>query len=131
AVDGLYLSGYNLTCDESSATGESDAIKKGANDPFILSGSKVTDGVGKVVVIAALRHNENEETPLQMKLDYLAEQIAKLGVAIALIMLLTLVLKYFINAALSDHFPELEEIMVAMTSIVVQTITIIVVAVPE
>jgi P-type Ca2+ transporter type 2C len=50
------LSGHNLTCDESSATGESDPIKKGEveadKDPFILSGSKVLDGVGKCVVIA-------------------------------------------------------------------------------
>ncbi|CAG8516926.1 1947_t:CDS:10 [Dentiscutata erythropus] len=143
AVDGIYLEGHNLTCDESSATGESDAIKKGDNDPFILSGSKVTEGVGKVVVIAvgvhsyfgktmmALRHHGNDETPLQMKLDFVAEQIAKLGVSIALIMLITLTIKYFINAALSDDFPDLEEIAVAMVSIVIQTITIIVVAVPE
>ncbi|CAG8447293.1 13892_t:CDS:10 [Cetraspora pellucida] len=142
-VDGIYLSGHNLICDESSATGESDAIKKGDNDPFILSGSKVTEGVGKAVVIAvgvnsyfgktmmALRHNENQETPLQIKLNFLAEQIAKLGVSVALIMFLTLTIKYFINAALSDHFPEFEEITVAVISIVIQTITIIVVAVPE
>ena len=55
-VDGIYLSGHNLICDESSATGESDPIKKGdieaERDPFILSGSKVLDGVGKCVVIA-------------------------------------------------------------------------------
>jgi P-type Ca2+ transporter type 2C len=50
------LNGHNLVCDESSATGESDPIKKGElekdMDPFILSGSKVLDGVAKCVVIA-------------------------------------------------------------------------------
>ncbi len=55
-VDGIYLSGHNLTCDESSATGESDTIKKGeveaGMDPFILSGAKVLEGVGRCVVIA-------------------------------------------------------------------------------
>ena len=58
-VDGVYIDGHDLRCDESSATGESDAIKKtpgqqawkvlecGGNtkgvDPFIISGAKVTD----------------------------------------------------------------------------------------
>ncbi|CAG8830577.1 13477_t:CDS:2, partial [Racocetra persica] len=79
----------------------------------------------------ALRHNEGEETPLQQKLNRLAESIARLGIAVALLMFITLVVKYFITAAISDNFPSFEEIMVAMTAIIVQTITIIVVAVPE
>lgn len=68
-VDGVLVDGYDITCDESTATGEGDAIKKisadlalsrtepGAKfdnkfDPFILSGSKVLSGVGKYVVTA-------------------------------------------------------------------------------
>jgi Ca2+-transporting ATPase len=94
--DGIFLSGYNVRCDESSATGESDAIKKlsyeecialrdkrlmdfdpdgfsndgdsviasrrkinpsglellGHTDCFIVSGSKVLEGVGSYVVIS-------------------------------------------------------------------------------
>jgi Ca2+-transporting ATPase len=63
-VDGVFLSGYNVQCDESSATGESDLIKKGSfeecktatadgkkKDPFLLSGSKVDDGSGKYICI--------------------------------------------------------------------------------
>jgi Ca2+-transporting ATPase len=65
--DGVFLSGHNVKCDESGATGESDAIKKvsydecialrgsegGAHiDCFIVSGSKVLEGVGKYVVVA-------------------------------------------------------------------------------
>jgi Ca2+-transporting ATPase len=65
--DGVFLSGHNVRCDESGATGESDAIKKvsydecialrgsegGAHtDCFIVSGSKVLEGVGKYVVVA-------------------------------------------------------------------------------
>ncbi|CAI2162977.1 16735_t:CDS:10 [Funneliformis geosporum] len=146
-VDGIFLSGHNLTCDESSATGESDNIKKGSveagMDPFILSGAKVLEGVGKCVVIAvgpnsyfgktmmALRGDENKETPLQIKLDILTEQIAKLGVSAALLMLITLILKYFITAAVSGDFPDAETILTHMISIVIQAITIVVVAVPE
>lgn len=62
-ADGIFISGHNVKCDESSATGESDQMKKtsaeqvlrllerGHNDgkdldPFIISGSKVLEGVG-------------------------------------------------------------------------------------
>jgi P-type Ca2+ transporter type 2C len=76
-VDGLFLRGHNVRCDESGATGESDAVKKASfeecmdeiksiqdaqakgldhgqpkKDPFIISGSKVLEGVGNYVVIA-------------------------------------------------------------------------------
>jgi len=67
--DGLFLSGHNVKCDESGATGESDAIKKlsfedcvevmkkgggglAHTDCFMVSGSKVLEGVGRYVVVA-------------------------------------------------------------------------------
>lgn len=69
AADGVLISGFNLHCDESAATGESDAVKKlkyedclkeenddddvayhHKADPFIISGSKVTEGVGTYLV---------------------------------------------------------------------------------
>ena len=78
--DGIFLSGHNVRCDESSATGESSEITKlsyeeciafrdkglteldpdgpsrveplGRADCFIISGSKVLDGVGSYVAIA-------------------------------------------------------------------------------
>jgi P-type Ca2+ transporter type 2C len=68
-VDGILIDGYNVLCDESSATGESDLVPKVPSkialkrletgwpgevdlDPFILSGSKVRDGVGSFLVTA-------------------------------------------------------------------------------
>ena len=66
--DGVFLSGHNVKCDESGITGESDAIRKlsyeecllgeetgnlpGHTDCFVVSGSKVLEGVGSYVVIA-------------------------------------------------------------------------------
>jgi P-type Ca2+ transporter type 2C len=65
--DGVFLRGHNVRCDESGATGESDAIRKAPyqecmdakergekskRDCFIVSGSKVIEGVGLYVVIA-------------------------------------------------------------------------------
>ena len=61
-ADGVLIEGHGVRCDESSATGESDAMRKTAGhevwtrieqgsatsklDPFIISGSKVLEGVG-------------------------------------------------------------------------------------
>ena len=65
--DGVLVSGHNIRCDESGATGESNAIKKVTleealedwrsneetrKDPFIISGSMVLEGAGQYVVIA-------------------------------------------------------------------------------
>jgi P-type Ca2+ transporter type 2C len=73
--DGIFLSGHNIKCDESSATGESDGIKKvpcrqcitlteqawesksggedhSRPDCFLISGSKVLEGYGTYVVVA-------------------------------------------------------------------------------
>lgn len=65
--DGVFLSGHNVKCDESGATGESDAIRKisyedcirqpkghehAHTDCFMVSGSKVLEGYGSYVVIA-------------------------------------------------------------------------------
>jgi len=68
-VDGILITGYNVICDESSATGESELVPKvpanlalklfqqGSSDaaeldPYILSGTEVRDGVGRYLVTA-------------------------------------------------------------------------------
>ncbi|KAJ1949936.1 plasma membrane calcium, partial [Linderina pennispora] len=146
-VDGVYLSGHRMKCDESSATGESDAIKKGTMDecldPFILSGAKVLEGVGKMVVVAvgtrsfygkimmAMRNGQSSETPLQRKLDVLAEQIAKYGMSAATLLLITLVVKYLVQCALAPEFPPASIMFSHFVSIVIEAITVVVVAVPE
>ncbi|KAL2845202.1 E1-E2 ATPase-domain-containing protein [Aspergillus pseudoustus] len=65
-VDGIFINGHGVKCDESSATGESDPLRKvpahevyraieerhirGKMDPFIISGAKVLEGVGTFLV---------------------------------------------------------------------------------
>ncbi|KAI9227107.1 MAG: PMCA-type calcium-translocating P-type ATPase [Piptocephalis tieghemiana] len=188
-VDAVYLHGDGITCDESSATGESDLIRKTPDidqvseadqaqgkkklDPFLLSGSKVTEGVGRALVVCvginslhgqtmmALRsgdssakstsgnnHEESDdeegdssqsvdtsgsqETPLQGKLNILAEYIAKLGIVASLAMFLILSIKYLIHASIhSPPFPSPGEILASEMQFLLQAITILVVAVPE
>lgn len=105
-ADGVFISGHNMKCDESSATGESDQMPKTAgdevwqqiqdgtvtakSDPFIISGSKVIEGVGSCLVtsvgvnssfgkILLSLQTENDATPLQVKLARLADWIGGLG----------------------------------------------------
>ncbi|KAI0981353.1 hypothetical protein GJ496_004465 [Pomphorhynchus laevis] len=51
-ADGLILQSNDLKVDESSLTGESDLIKKGEYNPFLLSGTHVMEGSGKVLIVA-------------------------------------------------------------------------------
>ncbi|KAG1456396.1 hypothetical protein G6F56_006840 [Rhizopus delemar] len=157
-VDGIYIEGHDLKCDESAATGESDAVRKNtlvecekqankhANslhlpDPFIISGSKVLEGVGSYLVISvgvnsyygrtmmALR-SEPESTPLQEKLNDLAEMIAKLGSAAGLLMLIVLLIRYFVGWR--NGVPDQPSaIVLDIMKILIVVVTIVVVAVPE
>lgn len=148
-ADGIFIQGYNIHCDESGATGEADTIKKGDPttnsklDPFFLSGTKILDGTGSMLVTAvgknsfhgrmmmALREDVGL-TPLQIKLNRLAEIIAKTGASVALLMFLTLTLKYMIQEGLQGSpGPQLAEIIERILLITIETITIVVVAVPE
>ena len=155
-VDGIFIEGHNVKCDESSATGESDLLRKHPGDdvyraleagedvrkldPFILSGAKVQEGVGTFLVTAvgihssygktmmSLRDND-EVTPLQSKLNKLAEYIAKLGGAAALLLLLVLLIKFLANLKNNSSSPS--EKGEQFMDILIQAITVVVVAVPE
>ncbi|KAI9756254.1 MAG: hypothetical protein M4579_003921 [Chaenotheca gracillima] len=155
-VDGILIAGHNVRCDESSATGESDIIKKqGAEevmktieanedprklDPFIISGAKMTEGIGTFMVTAvgvnssygktmmSLR-DETEATPLQLKLNVLAEQIAKLGGAAALLLFVVLFIKFLVGLRHNIDTPSQKG--QNFLQIVIVAITIVVVAVPE
>ncbi|KAF2825851.1 calcium-translocating P-type ATPase [Ophiobolus disseminans] len=156
-ADGIFISGHNVKCDESSATGESDQMKKtnaeqvlrllerGHNDPkdldpFIISGSKVLEGVGTYLItsvgvyssygriLMAMRH-DMEPTPLQVKLDGLAKAIAKLASAASFLLLLILTFRLVATFPGSPLSPA--EKASKFMDILIVSVTIIVVAVPE
>lgn len=88
-VDGIFIDGHNISCDESSATGESDVIKKTPAaaalkalqnpeqeadkikkmDPFIISGAKILDGVGTCLVTAVGPNSSHGRTMLSLRDD--------------------------------------------------------------
>ncbi|KAJ3193034.1 hypothetical protein HK101_005554 [Irineochytrium annulatum] len=140
-ADGIVIQGFNLSADESSLTGETVAVNKDKmNDPFLLSGTKVVNGVGKMLVVATGPNSVNgrllasldvepEETPLQMKLGRLADQIAKFGLAAAVVMVVGLLIIYFTIST-----PTKRDAVTYANDIVgvfITGITIVVVAVPE
>ena len=154
--DGIFIDGHNVRCDESSATGESDILRKTPADdvfhriennmplhkmdPFILSGGKVSEGVGTFLVTSVgvnssygktlmSLQDEGQTTPLQSKLNVLAEYIAKLGLAAGLLLFVVLFIKFL--AQLSSIEGGSEEKGQRFLSIFIVAVTIIVVAVPE
>lgn len=155
-VDGILIEGHSIKCDESSATGESDLLKKQSGtevfkiieaggdvkklDPFILSGSKMAEGTGKFMVTAvgvnstfgktmmSLRE-ETDATPLQQKLNVLAEYIAKLGGAAALVLFVVLFIKFLAQLKGSPLSPS--EKGQEFLQIFIVSVTVVVVAVPE
>ncbi|THH15336.1 hypothetical protein EW146_g5119 [Bondarzewia mesenterica] len=102
----------------------------GHKDCFVVSGSKVLEGIGSYVVIAvgtksfngrimmALR-TDAENTPLQLKLNDLAELIAKLGSLAGLLLFTALMIRTN------------NEKGIAFVQILIIAVTLVVVAVPE
>nr|GMC98847.1 calcium-transporting ATPase 10, plasma membrane-type [Ipomoea batatas] len=114
-ADGLLISGHSLALDESSMTGESKIIHKDSKTPFLMSGCKVADGYGTMLVISVGRNTEwgllmasisednGEETPLQVRLNGVATFIGIAGLMIALVVLVVLMIRYALNAIQHTH----------------------------
>ncbi|KAL9630814.1 MAG: hypothetical protein Q9164_006225 [Protoblastenia rupestris] len=155
-ADGILIGGHGIRCDESSATGESDAMKKTNGhevwqriedgtatsklDPFIISGSKVLEGVGTYLVtsvgvnssfgkIMMSLQTENEETPLQKKLGRMAGWIGFLGTMAAGLLFFILLFR-FVAGLPTNNLPPAKKGQ-QFVRILIVAITIIVVAVPE
>ncbi|KAL3617879.1 ATF/CREB activator [Castilleja foliolosa] len=143
-ADGLFVSGYSLLINESSLTGESEPVNVSAENPFLLSGTKVQDGSCKMLIttvgmrtqwgklMATLSEGGDDETPLQVKLNGVATIIGKIGLFFAVITFAVLVQGHFSKKMIQgsqwswsgdDALEMLEYFAIA--------VTIVVVAVPE
>lgn len=89
-------------------TGKSDHVHVDANRyPFLLSGAKVVDGYATMIVtsvgmktmwaemMSSISRDSDEQTPLQARLDKLATFIGKFGLAVAFLVLIVLLARYF------------------------------------
>ncbi|XP_070023558.1 calcium-transporting ATPase 2, plasma membrane-type-like isoform X2 [Nicotiana sylvestris] len=143
-ADGLFLSGFSVLIDESSLTGESVPVMVSAQNPFLLSGTKVQDGSCKMLVttvgmrtqwgklLATLSEGGDDETLLQVKLNGVATIIGKIGLFFAIVTFAVLVQKMYSRKLTErSHWSwsavEARELLEYFAI----AVTIVVVAVPE
>ena len=122
-ADLLLIEGNGIKMDESALTGESDAMKKepfqkcmeilnsGDNitppSPLILSGTNCIEGSGKAIVLAVGDHSqkgiikrtvdnaqEDSKTPLEEKLEHIAELIGYFGLIAGVVTLIALFIRF-------------------------------------
>ncbi|XP_073286804.1 putative calcium-transporting ATPase 13, plasma membrane-type [Primulina huaijiensis] len=152
-ADGLLVEGHCLQVDESSMTGESDHVEINSDlNPFLVSGTKVVDGYGKMLVTSVgmntswgemmstmISRNTNEQTPLQERINELASGIGKVGLAIAFLVLVVLLLRYFTgntedengNKEFHGGGTKVDDAVNKVVRIIAASVTILVVAIPE
>ena len=146
-ADGRVLESRTLCADESSLTGESEAVEKDPNAIFadehtpvaertnmLYSGSMITNGSGKMLVTDVGEHTEfgkiaaelsnasNETTPLQ-------EKLAKLGKTVAVIGTSAAVLAFAVQFAL--YYQAGEATFANIADAFITSIVLVVAAVPE
>ncbi|KAI3914172.1 hypothetical protein MKW92_038113 [Papaver armeniacum] len=143
-ADGLFISGFSLSINESSLTGEAEPVMVSADHPFLLSGTKVQDGSCKMLVttvgmrtqwgklMATLSEGGDDETPLQVKLNGVATIIGKIGLFFAVVTFAVLVQTLFTRKIRDGtHWSWTGDDALEMLEYFAIAVTIVVVAVPE
>ena len=145
AADLILVEGNGIKMDESALTGESDAMKKEpfqkclelkkkgekVPSPIILSGTHCIEGNGKAIVLAVGDHSqkgiikrtvfnaqEKSRTPLEVKLDRIAELIGYFGLSAGIVTLIALFIRFGIRLSIEikeyDRDSKLESLMTAI-----------------
>ena len=129
--DIILIEGNGIKMDESSLTGESDSLRKEPYEkcvliknqnntskvpsPLMLSGTNCVEGTGYGIVLAVGDHSqkgiirrtvdnaqENSQTPLEKKLEVIAENIGIFGMAAGVITLVALTIRFIIHYLKDD-----------------------------
>ena len=157
-ADILLIEGNNIKIDESSLTGESTAVKKNSYEKcleeikagnkkpssnILLCGTDVIEGNGLGIVVAIGEYSqkgiirgtidnaqEDNKTPLEIKLNSIADLIGYFGLGSAIVtfiaLIIQLVVEYFKTSSMSfsEGFNKILRILILCVSIIV-------VAIPE
>ena len=124
--DIILIEGNGIKMDESSLTGESDSLRKESYEkciilkneksfsklpsPLMLSGTNCVEGTGYGIVLAVGDHSqkgiirrtvdnaqENSQTPLEKKLEDIAESIGVFGMVAGIVTLVALSIRFIIK----------------------------------
>ncbi|KAG4440576.1 hypothetical protein IFR05_003943 [Cadophora sp. M221] len=128
-ADGILVAGHQATFDESGYTGEAGPVRKihadeamekieacelsARNDPFIISGSCVTGGVGSFLVTGVGIHSNMgrstmsfrvhpDDSPVQVKLARIYASIIKLGLGAVLLVFVISFVRYLVQLGSKD-----------------------------
>lgn len=137
--DGLLVSGDGIKCDESALNGEPEPVDKNAGAPFLVSGTIVQSGAGKMLVVAVGQHSisgkikmkvydDGEEefvTPLKAKLDAMVNMVGQAGMFVAATCFVADIVWLIVTE--EDHDEWLMHVLEAFT----KAIGILCVAIPE
>jgi len=145
AADGLLIESSKIKTNESAMTGEPIDIGKDVwmgpddeeSDPFLLSGTTISEGVGHLVVVATGTHSqwgiilsklieEPVDTPLQKRLDRLAWNIGKIGIIMATLTFAVSMLRWIVESAQDGAWDGTQ-----VLKFFIDSVTIVVVAIPE
>lgn len=151
-ADIVLLRATKITADESNITGEPEHLEKTGladedeatpeSDPFILAKSTIMSGKGVGVVCAVGKctqqgqaeeklNTEAEVTPLQAKLEIIADFIGMVGIYAAIFTFFASAINLSVSKYLNgDEYLTLETVN-KLLDCVILSITIVVVAVPE
>lgn len=151
-ADSILIQGQDVQVDESCMTGEPDELPKFAvteenyehnPSPFLMAKTMMTKGEGKGIVccvgqntfagkVEEKLHIEDEATPLQQKLEVIANEIGKIGVYVALFTFIIMTLR-MVYVVMNDENKNLFNVenLDNIVKYIIIGITIIVVAVPE
>ena len=158
-ADMLLIEGDGIKIDESALTGESNAVKKnsyqkcldeletGEKNPssmILLSGTNVVEGTGTCICIAIGEHSqkgiirgtidnaaEDNKTPLEHKLNKIADLIGYFGLGSAVVTLIALVIQMIVRYSIGEEDFEVSKFIKSIINIIILCVSIIVVAIPE
>ena len=137
-ADGIFVEGSKFKANEAAMTGEPiDISKDHDKDPFMLSGTSISEGSGRMIVVAVGSASqwgvilktlivEPSSTPLQDRLDILVVTVGNFGIGAAILTFIASLIRWIVDGANGKGWEGL-----LILEYLINSVTIVVVAIPE
>ena len=146
AADALFIQGTNLSINNSAQTGEPIAVKINEQNPFLRGGGAIESGIGTCLICAVGSNSqygvtmtqitnmqaEEEETPLQRKLNSLGKFLLFFAIGAAVTIFVILMIMWFIDLSAELKKDRIDqELYTHLVDYIMTTIIIFLCCVPE